>query len=673
VRTAIPKKELPVEIIARVGVALQELFGPLAEEAARASGVIVRRRKFTARTLARTFVPGFLRHPRASAEELARVAVECGAEVTPQAVDQRHTPRLAKFLEDLFGRAARLVVASNRALAPLLERFASVTVLDSSTITLPDELGDRFPGCGGGAGGGAAALKLQTELDLRSGAITHVAAEPGRHPDGATGRQQARHGPGSLRVTDLAYFSLGVFAALAAAVEYFLSRLQPHTRVALPGGAPLDLLPWLEGRPGPFVDRAVLLGAGARLPCRLVAWRLPPEQVHRRRQNLRRDYRDKYGREPSAALLAWCAWTVLVTNVPAGTLTPAEAAVLYRARWPVELLFKRWKSQDRVALLTGSTPARQMAGVWGAAAGGLGAALAGAGRRLERPHQEPGQGGRGGPRARRPAGGRPGPDGGAGAGAGGPAPRGVQDLPPRQALPVGDLRTTQQREPLGLLLNLMPMGGQAFDPNSTAQAVGLSYETGTPGTSHFATLNIGGANNISTLQAALGGDQLTLGVIANASGGLGSVAASAAAITVTGLDTTHAGAGNVDLKAAGPLTVAGQARLATGWGRLRWQRGSTPTAPATAPSPRWRSPTGRRWCRPNPAATPSPCAGPPSTSPPAPTRPSSAPTASWVPPQPPPSTPTPWARIPKPWPATAAATSTWPMYLAVQRRFRRFP
>src|SRR5262249_33549046 len=112
--------------------------------------------------------------------------------------------------------------------------------------------------------------------------------------------------------------------------------------------------------------------------------------------------------------------------------------------------------------------------------------------------------------------------------------------------------------------------GHTFDASSTAQAAGLTYENaGSPGTSHVATLDIGRANNIPTFKATLSGDALTLGVIANASGGLGNVAASAGTITVTGLDTSHAGAGGeVDLKAAGALTVAEGALLATGAGPL---------------------------------------------------------------------------------------------------------
>src|SRR6187401_560013 len=111
-------------MVARAGAAVQELFGPIAAEAGRESGVILRRRKFTAVSLARSFVLGFLQKPDASAEDLARVAAQCGADVTPQAIDQRQTPKLVAFLEALFRRAVRVVVGSDRALAPILERFA---------------------------------------------------------------------------------------------------------------------------------------------------------------------------------------------------------------------------------------------------------------------------------------------------------------------------------------------------------------------------------------------------------------------------------------------------------------------------------------------------------------------------------------------------------------------
>jgi hypothetical protein len=350
-------------ILAKAGVALQQLFGEIAQKAADDSGVIERTRKFTPLSLARTFVLGFLRNPKASDEKLAQMAVSCGVEVTPQAIEQRHTPKLVAFLQKLFCGAARLVVGSDKALAPLLERFTSVILLDSSTIALPDELQEQFRGCGGSYGGGAAAMKLQTELDLRSGALTHVEIEPGRSPDAATSRQQVRHGPGSLRISDLGYFNLLVFAAMTAAGEYFLSRLRFGAQVLLGAGHRVDVLRWLGAQRGPFVDQPILLGQ-ERLACRLIAWRLPEEQANRRRQKLCQETRSKRGREPSMERLAWCDWTILVTNVPVDKLTPKEATVLYRARWQVELLFKRWKSQGLVAELSGSTVVRQMVRVW---------------------------------------------------------------------------------------------------------------------------------------------------------------------------------------------------------------------------------------------------------------------------------------------------------------------
>ena len=351
-------------IITKVGSALQELFGSIAEAAAKTTRVIVRKRKFDGMSLAKTFVLGYLQNPKASAEDLAQIAVQCGVEVTSQAIDQRHSPKLVEFLKTLFCETTKkVVVGSEKALAPILERFTSVIVMDSSTITLPDSQQQEYPGCGGSHGGGKAAMKLQTELNLRNGALSHIEIEPGRVPDGASSRQDVRRGPGSLRITDLGYFSLAVFAAMTVAKEFYLSRLQYPTGVALPTGERVELLKWLSEHPGPFVDRMVRLGKAKELLCRLIAWRLPEDQANRRRRKLRQEMLHKYGKEPTAQRLAWCDWTILVTNVPINMMAPKEAAVLYR-RWQVELLFKRWKSQDLVAALTGSTDIRQMAGVW---------------------------------------------------------------------------------------------------------------------------------------------------------------------------------------------------------------------------------------------------------------------------------------------------------------------
>jgi hypothetical protein len=354
-----------MEMVAKVGAALQQLLGPIAERVAEQTSVIQRRREFSPMSLAATFVLGYLWKPQASVDQLSKMAVQVGVEVTPQAVDQRRTPQLVTFLEQLFRESLLIVVASSRSLAPLLERFPSVTVLDSTSITLPDSQQEHFAGCGSSYSTSQAAVKLQTELDLRSGGLSHVEMEPGKSPAGATVRQHARRGPGSLRIADLGYFNVPVFAEMVAAEEHFLSRLQFGTGVMLPDGTPVELLRWLEQQPrGTFIDCPILLGLKDRLPCRLIAWRVPPEQANRRRQKLRAEMKRKNGKEPSTERMAWCDWAILVTSAPPELLTPKEIAVLYRARWQIELLFKRWKSQGLVAALTGSTDLRTMISVW---------------------------------------------------------------------------------------------------------------------------------------------------------------------------------------------------------------------------------------------------------------------------------------------------------------------
>jgi hypothetical protein len=353
-----------MQSIAKVGSALQRLFGTIVEAVAETSGVIKRQRKFSAVSLAKTFVLGFMAKPDASDEDLARMAVQVGADVTPQAVAQRYNPKLERFLKDTFEKATREVVGSNKALAPILERFTSVPLLDSSTIVLPDDQKEQYRGCGGSYGGGQAALKLQVEWDLRGGALTCVQTEEGRSPDGATTRQQARRGKGSLRIADLGYFNLDVFEEMTQEGEYFLSRLQYTTGLMEPDGTPVELAEWLPQQTGNFVNQPMLVGKAKRFPCRVIAWRLPQEQAARRRQKLRQEHKNTYGKEPSAQRLALCDWTILITNVPIELMSPKEAVILYRARWQIELLFKRWKSLGLVALLQGSTTVRQMVKVW---------------------------------------------------------------------------------------------------------------------------------------------------------------------------------------------------------------------------------------------------------------------------------------------------------------------
>lgn len=353
--------------IASAAAALHTALGKLPEEINRRVRVVRRRRRFDPTTLAQAFVLAFLRDPTPKDQDVADIAASLGVPVSAQAIEQRYTPALTAFFRELFERMAAQRIATQRAIAPLLGRFSEILVIDSSGIKLPASLAPLFPGCGGGggpAGGNEAALKLQTELDLRSGSLRCVQLESGCRPDQGTDRQAVPPKPGGLRIADLGYFSVAVLAQIVAARAHFLSRIQFQTRLEVDGHL-LSAVAFLRGLAAELrqVDCPVHLGRDERLACRLIAFRVPEAVAARRRQKLRAARR-KRGDQPSVEALDACGWYMLVSDLGEDRLSVAEAVVLYRSRWQIELLFKRWKSLCRIDLLDGRSDEHSMARLW---------------------------------------------------------------------------------------------------------------------------------------------------------------------------------------------------------------------------------------------------------------------------------------------------------------------
>lgn len=73
------------------------------------------------------------------------------------------------------------------------------------------------------------------------------------------------------------------------------------------------------------------------------AIRLPPVQAKQARKTLRAKAKKK-GRTPRADSLYLCGWVFIFTNLPLSILDTQTASDIYRRRWQVELLIKRFKS-----------------------------------------------------------------------------------------------------------------------------------------------------------------------------------------------------------------------------------------------------------------------------------------------------------------------------------------
>ena len=278
------------------------------------TGCVQRHRKFSGMSLLRTLGLDPLAAPGGQRPRLSRDGRETG-----RAGDRgSHRPPVYRRLGAVPGGGLQQAVAQTLAAKPvpatLLRKFTDVRIGDSTTLSLPDELAEQFPGCGGTGKAGKAAMKIQVLWSLTTGRLLQWLIEPGRASDAMSEIAAAVPPAGSLSIFDLGYFSLERFRRVGEARAYWISRLQHNTKVFDRAGKPLALLRFLRkhGKQG-LVDVPVVLGEKERLACRLIAVRVPPEVAARRRQQIREKARD-HGREPSQEYLDLQEWTIFVTN-----------------------------------------------------------------------------------------------------------------------------------------------------------------------------------------------------------------------------------------------------------------------------------------------------------------------------------------------------------------------
>jgi hypothetical protein len=210
---------------------------------------------------------------------------------------------------------------------------------DSTVVTLPAALATVF---GGSNGESEAAAKVAVQWELATGAVGVWLSASTVH-DQRTGIVAQRLPAGALRLNDLGFFNLTTFEQDITNGVYCFSRYKVGTLVYTADGQALDLARYLSRQGQQARDLTIQLGA-KRLPCRLIALPLPPDQVGKRRKRLRDIARRK--QQPlSAQSLTLAEWTLYVTNIPHSLLDLQEAAVLGGTRWQIECLFNLWKNE----------------------------------------------------------------------------------------------------------------------------------------------------------------------------------------------------------------------------------------------------------------------------------------------------------------------------------------
>lgn len=332
--------------IAQITEILQTVLVQEANRLACETGFIRRKVKWDGYSFIQTLMLGFLSRPEASYSQLSQTAAAVGVNISNQGVEQRFTETAATFVYEVLQVMIAQIVRANCNPFPVLDSFRGLYVRDSSVVSLPNSLVDVWRGVGSKSGE-TAALKLHVNLDFQTGEVQGPIIQEARAHDQTSSFQTERLPVGALHLADLGYFNLDRFVEDDAAGVFWITRLKLSTNVYSADGQPLDLVSWLPTCEEPLVERQVYLGKAHRLPCRLIAARVPQEVADRRRQALK-EWARKKQKPVSAMRLKLADWTVVVTNVPEERLSAHEVLTLLRVRWQVELLFKVWKSYLKV-------------------------------------------------------------------------------------------------------------------------------------------------------------------------------------------------------------------------------------------------------------------------------------------------------------------------------------
>lgn len=242
-------------------------------------------------------------------------------------------------------------------LTPILDKFNRVIIEDSSVATLNEQLEGVYTGTNRGGNGVKSQVKIDLIHDLSKGVMIDAQLFRGNEPDqGLADRVLKFIEKGDLLLRDLGYFKITFFKALNIAGAFFLSRLMPRVHFYLKeeDTKALDIGKYLSHKSRQDLNIIEISGflGQEKVPIRLIIYRQPPEVTAKRLREANKNQR-KRGENMSASKKLLLHFTMFVTNIPQELLYAELIGTVYRLRWEVELIFKRWKSQLEIDHLKG--------------------------------------------------------------------------------------------------------------------------------------------------------------------------------------------------------------------------------------------------------------------------------------------------------------------------------
>lgn len=320
---------------------LQMFLGEIGDFLERTSGFVRRNSKLGGKELVQIMSLGALENGKASLDEFVQVGSDLGLEITCSGLHQRLNMEAVELLSQVLH--LWIQQAQSHDLRAVLAGFGAVRIFDSSQMSLAPQLAEQFRGTRKDAG-----LKVQLAYEYRRGRIEALEVEAACVPDQNSDLAQSLSEAGDLAIMDLGYFDQQRFAQLEAQGAYFLSRLQSQTGLYAEAEdkQQLDILEQLNALPKSVQsgEQRVYLGQKAKVPVRLIYYRLNSEVRQERRRKAKENAKQRK-MNLSQRALDFLDWAFFITNAPVEILSLEAVGIVYRVRWQIELIFKVWKQE----------------------------------------------------------------------------------------------------------------------------------------------------------------------------------------------------------------------------------------------------------------------------------------------------------------------------------------
>lgn len=347
--TSLKQWRFPMHI-AKLVSRLFKLFIPsIVEEMAKTSGFMKRHSKLLPETFAKAMTLGILDTKNITEEVIAEkcAVIQNGVSLSKQAISSRLQDS-GPFLKELLKRAFSLIYSNTLEshASLLLKYFSDVKLLDATTISLPDQVANDYPGMGGR--NAKAALKIQTLYSAINHSITCFDITSGvTHDTVALPEMIATLSERELFLADLGYFDTKQLKKIGEK-NFFISRIKTNLKLYKAISEKyaiyeqLDIASTLK-KAISSIDQEIYIGTDthSKLNVRLVGTKLPDKVAHKR---IKKAIVQNGGNDISANKREILHWNLMITNINADVLDTTIITELYRIRWQIELLFKVLKS-----------------------------------------------------------------------------------------------------------------------------------------------------------------------------------------------------------------------------------------------------------------------------------------------------------------------------------------